>query len=325
MKKRAYKKNALLLFPLLFKNRFVVSNIFHANKIRKIFINIEKLVNAMGDLLKKIGMEKLVNTMRGLFKYIKKIIIISILIALIFLHGLESTVQFKIDAITMFLLILIMIILFPEFVSKISEIAIPGVGVIKFLREKVDRLEAFKEGEKITSDEWAKRVTELEKKVPEAIKTGEREKSVAVSNFKSLASDFTIGVQSRTLTLRDRTRIVRNLQIEGSKITDSEFLINKLKEGNLGEMVGAAATLKIIRNKSSLSPLLDKLNYVKPRSSFVRYRVVETIFSLITSRFFEQSELENIKSKLIERRAIEKNPWVKESIDKSLIEIDKLI
>lgn len=148
---------------------------------------------------------------------------------------------------------------------------------------------------------------------------------MAVSNFKSLAGDFTIGVQSRTLTLRDRTRIVRNLQIEGSKITDSEFLINKLKEGNLGEMVGAAATLKIIRNKSSLSPLLDKSNYVKPRSSFVRYRVVETIFSLITSRFFEQSELENIKSKLIERRAIEKNPWVNESIDKSLIEIDKLI
>lgn len=176
LKKRAYKKNALLLFPLLFKNRFVVSNIFHANKIRKIFIKIEKLVNAMGDLLKKIGMEKLVNTMRGLFKYIKKIIIISILIALIFLHGLESTVQFKIDAITMFLLILITIILFPEFVSKISEIAIPGVGVIKFLREKVDRLEAFKEGEKITSDEWAKRSDRIGKKGTRSYQNGGKRK-----------------------------------------------------------------------------------------------------------------------------------------------------
>ena len=253
----------------------------------------------------------------------KKGIIVLIILILIILHGLESTAGFKIDAITIFLLILITLLLFPEFLSKISEISIPGVGVIKFLQDKVDRLEAFKEGEKVTSEDLANRLAKLENEMEEllpkaTLEMKEREKTAAIPNFESLSSDFTSGVKNRSLSLRDRTKTVRNLQIEGSKIADSGFLINKLEKGNLGEMVGAAATLKIIRDKNSLNPLLDKLNYVEPRGSFVRYRVVETLYSLISSRFFEKSELEDIKSKLIERRVSEKNVWVKEYIDKSL-------
>jgi hypothetical protein len=260
----------------------------------------------------------------------KKGLIALVILALIALHGFESVLGFKIDALTIFLLILVTLLLFPEFLSRISEITIPGVGVIKFLKERVETLEAAKESEKITSTGLLERVVKLEEELGKHLPKGRindkaQERKTAISNFESLAKDFASGLQSGSLSLEERTKTVRKLQMEGSKIADLKFLGEKLESGNLGEMVGAAATLKIIRDKNSLTPLLDKLGYSESRGSFLRYRVAETLYSLISSRYFEKSELEIIKSTLRKRVADEKNASVKNYIEKSLFEIGKII
>lgn len=255
-----------------------------------------------------------------------KVIALIFIIGIILTHGFESTIGFKIDGITIFLLLLGVMLFYPEILSRIREISIPNVGTIKFLEEKVERLEAFKEVENATTPNLIGRIVELEKRLEElSPKEDLKQNKEQIKNrFESLAKQLSMGIHNSTLNLKDRTKLARTLQIEGSKIDDPTFLIEKLEKGNLGERIGAATALKVIKSKDSLDLLLNNMDYSGPKGSFVRYRVAEAIYYLLMSKFFDESETEKIKNKLIDRKNKEKNRHVKKYIEMSLTQIERI-
>jgi hypothetical protein len=254
-------------------------------------------------------------------------IYIGTIFILIVLNGVQDITKFKINETAVILLLALLV---PFIVPYLEEFEIFGFGKFK-LRERIEKLE--EEGETgvdtsiETKDDLSTRVIELEAKLEDSLKKeakvlrSPQEKENLKKVFARLSSKFTEETRKREMSLRERALIVNTLEQVGSKIDDFNFLIDKLRNGNEGERVGAAASLKILRKKEAFNDLLSTVSYTGKGGYYVRYRVAEALNALLRANKLEPEEIEKLKGVLNKQYSKEKNRVVSEYIDKVLATI----
>lgn len=244
-----------------------------------------------------------------------------IILILIILNGIQEATTFKIDNIT---LILLLVLSIPFIAQYLLEFEIPGVGKFK-LRKEIEKLE----NEQKTSvyatidsiDELSNQVLSLEEKLQNILKIdnitlrSNQEKEDLKKLFEKFSLEFTNKTREKTMQLKDRILTINKLEQIGSKIGDLEFLRDKLRNGDEGDRVGAAASLRILRKKEAFDDLLLNLSYSRKGGSYVRYRVVEALNALIKSNQLETEEIDKLISELSKQKSKEKNLFVKRYIN----------
>jgi hypothetical protein len=240
------------------------------------------------------------------------ILYIGIIIILIILNGIQDLVKdnFKINELTIGLGALLLI---PLIAPYLEELNFLGVG-IKWSK-KLEKLEEGQDKRKTSEDELSKRITVLENIARKEDKVEPDQKKLK-EEFEKISSEFT----SKTPT--ERIITVAKLQQIGSKIEyikDDKFLIDKLKNGNIGERVGASASLKILPKKEAFNDLLSNLCYTGKGGSFVRYRAAEALNALLKANMLSKIEIEELGGVLMKQFSIEKNPTVKRYLSNVLI------
>lgn len=252
---------------------------------------------------------------------------IGMIFILIVLNGLQDLTKFEINEITAILLLALLI---PFIVPYLEEFEIPGVGKFK-LRERIEKLEEGRETSVETTidtkDELSSRVIELEAKLEDFLKKEDttlrpiQEKENLKKVFEKLSSEFAEKTRRRKMSLTERALAVNKLEQIGSKFDDFNFLIDKLRKGNEGERVGAAASLKILRKKEAFNDLLSTVSYTGKGGSYVRYRVIEALNALLKANRLEPEEIEKLMGVLGKQYSKEKNRVVNRYIGKVLATI----
>lgn len=121
---------------------------------------------------------------------------------------------------------------------------------------------------------------------------------------------------------KDRILIVNKLGNIGSNINDFDFLIDKLRNGNVGDKVGAAASFRDLPLKEAFNDLLSKVNYIGHKGFFVRFRVVDALNALLKLNKLDLKEIELLRTILITQQRIETDDGVKDYINIILVSLN---